>query len=276
MLLSHLGKAPSVHPTVWVAPSATVCGDVTLGANCRIMHGAAVIAEGGSIAIGEHCIVMENAVVRSTFRHSCTIGNFCLVGPNAHVVGCAVEDEVFIATGAAIFHAARLGRGSEVRVHAVVHLRSRLPRGETVPIGWVAVGDPIRILPPDRHEEIWQIQKPLDFPLTVYGFTRGEADMVKITKRLSEALPHTGTTRGSPNLTLEERADPWPGGRAPAACSPTPSGSGRPLGPGWRWLGGGPSMARSSARYPGGGGRRADEEIAQRDGGAGHSLSGGA
>lgn len=188
MLLSHLGKAPNIHPTAWIAPSATVCGDVTIGANCRVMHGASVIAEGGSIAMGEHCIVLENAVIRSTSRHSCTIGDFCLVGPNAHVVGCVVEDEVFIATGAAIFHGARLGRGAEVRINAVVHLRSHLPAGVTVPIGWVAVGDPIRILPPDKHEEIWEVQRPLNFPLTVYGFDRTEASMVEITKRLAEAL----------------------------------------------------------------------------------------
>jgi carbonic anhydrase/acetyltransferase-like protein (isoleucine patch superfamily) len=188
MLLSHLGQSPRVEPSAYVAPTATVCGDVVIGANCRIMHGASIVAEGGRIEIGDCCIIMENAVVRSTGRHSTRVGRHCLVGPNAHLVGCIVEDEVFIATGAAVFHGARLGKGSEVRINGVVHLRSFLPPGETVPIGWVAVGDPIRILPPDRHEEIWAIQKPLNFPLFVYGFDRAEADMVKITKSLSDAL----------------------------------------------------------------------------------------
>jgi carbonic anhydrase/acetyltransferase-like protein (isoleucine patch superfamily) len=188
MQFSHLGKSPRVEPSAYVAPSATVCGDVMIGANCRIMHGASIVAEGGRIEIGECCIIMENAVVRSTGRHSACIGRHCLIGPNAHLVGCIVEDEVFIATGAAVFHGARLGKSSEVRINGVVHLRSFLPPGETVPIGWVAVGDPIRILPPDRHEEIWAIQKPLNFPLFVYGFDRSETDMVKITKSLSDAL----------------------------------------------------------------------------------------
>ncbi|HKF62729.1 MAG TPA: hypothetical protein VKB42_15295, partial [Dongiaceae bacterium] len=114
--------------------------------------------------------------------------NNCLIGPNAHVVGCRIEDEVFIATGAAIFHAAHLGKGSEIRVNAVVHLKTRLPAGTTVPIGWVAVGDPASILPAGEHERIWAIQKPLNFPLTVYGFEREEADMVKITRRLAANL----------------------------------------------------------------------------------------
>lgn len=135
---------------------------------------------------------MENAVVRATKRHSCTIGSHCLIGPNAHVVGARLEDEVFIATGAAVFHGAQLCRGCEVRVHATVHLRTRLDSGATVPIGWIAVGDPARILPPDRHEEIWAIQKTLDFPQWVYGFDRNTPDlMVQVTQRLSELLgPH--------------------------------------------------------------------------------------
>jgi carbonic anhydrase/acetyltransferase-like protein (isoleucine patch superfamily) len=169
-----------------VAPNAVIGGDVTIGEHCRIMHGAQIIAEGGAIAIGNECIVMENAVLRSNARHSLSIGNNCLVGPNAHVVGCHVEDEVFIATGAAIFHGATVGRGSEVRVNGIVHLKTILPEGTTVPIGWVAVGDPATILAPDQHENIWAIQKPLNFPLTVYGIDRGDADMVKITRRVIE------------------------------------------------------------------------------------------
>lgn len=188
MLIRHDGVAPQIDSSAWVAPNAVACGNVTVGPGCRIMHGAQLIAESGSISIGRQCIVMENAVLRSSARHPLTIGNNCLVGPNSHIVGCTVEDEVFIATGAAAFHSARLGRGSEVRINGVVHLKTHLAPGETVPIGWVAVGNPAQILPPSKHERIWEIQQPLNFPLTVYGFERSEADMEKITRRLSEAL----------------------------------------------------------------------------------------
>jgi len=188
MIVKHLGKTPRIDASSYVAPNAVVCGDVDIGANCRIMFGAQVIAEGGSIAIGDDCIVMENAVLRSNVRHSLAIGNNCLIGPNAHVVGCRLEDQVFVATGAAIFHGATLGRGSEVRINGVVHLKTNLPPGATVPIGWVAVGDPAQIFPPDQHDRIWEIQKPLNFPLTVYGLDRSEADMAKITRRVAEAL----------------------------------------------------------------------------------------
>lgn len=188
MLMKHDGVSPKIDPTAWVAPNAVVCGNVTVGPGCRIMYGAQVIAEGGTISIGRECIVMENAVLRATARHPLTIGNNCLIGPNAHVVGCTVEDEVFIATGAAVFHSAHLGKGSEVRINGVVHLKTHVAAGETVPIGWVAVGDPAQILPPSEHERIWEIQKPLNFPLVVYGFERSDASMEKITRRVSEAL----------------------------------------------------------------------------------------
>lgn len=188
MLRDHDGRSPKIDPTAWIAPNAMVCGDVTVGPGCRVMYGAQLIAESGAITLGAECIVMENAVLRSSSRRALTIGNNCLIGPNAHVVGCTLENEVFIATGAAVFHAARLALGSEVRVHGVVHLKTHLPAGATVPIGWVAVGNPAKILPPDKHEEIWAIQEPLDFPATVYGFERADASMKKITRRLSGAL----------------------------------------------------------------------------------------
>jgi len=188
VLIKHAGTAPKVDHTAYVAPNAVVCGNVTIALGCRIMYGAQIIAESGSISLGKECIIMENAVLRSSASHPLSMGNNCLVGPNAHVVGCTVEDEVFIATGAGVFHSAHLGRGSEVRINGVVHLKSHLAAGDTVPIGWVAVGNPAQMFPSSEHERIWEIQKPLNFPLTVYGFERSEATMEKITRRLSAAL----------------------------------------------------------------------------------------
>ena len=188
MLIKHNGMLPEIDPAAWVAPNAAVCGDVRIGPGCRIMYGAQLIAESGSITVGRECIIMENTVLRSSKRHLLSIGDNCLIGPNAHLAGCTVENEVFIATGAAVFHSARLGEGSEVRINGVVHVRSRLAAGETVPIGWVAVGDPARIFPPGEHDRIWAIQKPLNFPLEVYGLDREQASTKKITRRLSAVL----------------------------------------------------------------------------------------
>jgi len=190
VLIAHAGKRPRIDATAWVAPDATVCGDVAIGPGARVLHGARLIGEvGGAISIGRDCIIMENAVLRASQRHRLRVGDHCLIGPHAHVVGAVLEDQVFVATGAAIFHGATLGRGSEVRVHAIVHLRTRLEPGAMVPLGWIAVGDPARILPPERHDEIWAVQAPLNFPQWVYGFDRTTPDlMVQITRRLSEVF----------------------------------------------------------------------------------------
>src|SRR5438093_206049 len=103
-----------------------------IGAGCRILFGACVVAEGKTLHLGENCIVMENAVIRSTDRHPATIGFHCIVGPHAHLVGCTLEACVFVATGASVFHGAKLGYGWEVRIKGGVHVRTELPAHATV------------------------------------------------------------------------------------------------------------------------------------------------
>jgi carbonic anhydrase/acetyltransferase-like protein (isoleucine patch superfamily) len=190
MLFEHLGRRPAVDPSAYIAPTATVCGDVVVGAGSRILFGAVLTAEGGPIRVGSRSIVMENALVRGSRRHPVTIGDHVLVGPHAYLSGCTIEDSVFLATGSAAFNGARIERGAEVRINAIVHVRSRVPAGETVPIGWIAVGDPAEILPPERHDRIWAIQEPLNFPKEVFGLERapGEIFMPELTRRYTDAL----------------------------------------------------------------------------------------
>ena len=171
MLIEHRGKRPSVDPTAYVAPTAVLSGDVTVGRDSRILFGAILTAEGGPVTIGAECIVMENAVVRGTSKHPVTVGDNVLIGPRAYLSGCEVADEAFLATGTTVFNGARIGRRAEVRINGVVHIRTVLKAGDLVPIGWVAVGDPAT-RPPDRHDDIAPIQRSLDFPRTVFGLDR--------------------------------------------------------------------------------------------------------
>lgn len=189
MLIEHCGKWPSIADSSFVASTATICGDVTIGQNCRIMYGATIIAEGGSIVIQNNCIVLENSVIRSTELHSTFIGSNVMIGPQTHLVGCRVGDNVFIATGASLFHGCEVKAHGEVRINGIVHIKTVLGEGETVPIGWVAVGNPAQIFPPEKHEDIWKNQEPLDFPMTVYGVDRNSKNVVgKITTRMAEFL----------------------------------------------------------------------------------------
>jgi carbonic anhydrase/acetyltransferase-like protein (isoleucine patch superfamily) len=191
MILEHEGKRPTIAASARIAPNAVVCGDVTIGENCAIGFGAVLTAESGAITLGRNVVVMDTAVLRGVRGATLTVGDNVLVGPHAYLTGCTIEDEVFIATGATVFNKAVLKRRSEVRINGIVHLRTVLPEDAVVPLGWIAVGDPARILPPEKHDEIWAVQCDLDFPKTVFGVERpatGESLMPDVMPRYARAL----------------------------------------------------------------------------------------
>lgn len=191
MLIEHRGKRPQLAASVRVAPNAIIVGDVTIGENCSIGYGAVIDAESGPVKIGANVVVMDTAVIRGVRGNPVAIGDNVLVGPRAYLTGCTIAEDVFLATGATVFNGARIGRGAEVRINGVVHICTVLAPDATVPIGWVAVGDPARILPPDRHDEIWAVQKPLDFPKYVFGVDRpppGASIMPDVMPRYAAAL----------------------------------------------------------------------------------------
>ncbi|MFI5916285.1 gamma carbonic anhydrase family protein [Dactylosporangium sp. NPDC051541] len=169
----------------WVAPSAVVTGDVTIGLRSRVLHGAVLNGDHGPVVLGADVIVMENAVLRGREGFPVRVGDAVLVGPHAHLNGAVVEDEVFIATGVSMFPGSRAGTRSELRINSVLHVNSELPPDTVVPIGWIAAGRPAQLFPPDRHDELWAVQEKLDAPGTMYGVPRGTS-MREIMRRMCE------------------------------------------------------------------------------------------
>ena len=191
MLIEHDGRRPAVAPGVHVAPTAVICGDVTIGAGSSVCFGAVITAESGPVTIGADCIIMENAVVRGTYQNPTTIGDNVLVGPHAYLSGCTIGNSVFLATNCAVFNGAVIGDRSEVRVNGTVIVGSRLEADAVVPIGWVAVGDPAKILAPKDHDEIRAAQESMNYPKAVFNVDRsghGESSMPEITKRYAGLL----------------------------------------------------------------------------------------
>ncbi|WP_431801467.1 gamma carbonic anhydrase family protein [Microbacterium sp. bgisy203] len=196
MQFEHLGATPRIHPEAVVAPTAVVSGDVAIGAGCQVLHGAVITSEGSPITIGDNTIVMENALIRASAVHSVHIGDHVLVGPMASVSGATIEDEVYLATGSRIVNGAHVGTGSLVRMGAVVHVKTTLPPGTVVPLGWVAIGDPVQILPAAEAEAISAAREELDFPGFVFGLERSAPDyMVQLTERYGAALARHGSDR---------------------------------------------------------------------------------
>src|SRR5580692_10729847 len=158
MILSSGTKKPKVHSSAYVAPTATIAGEVTVGAGCAVVDGAVIVAEGAAVTIGADTVVMENAVLKasggSVSQFPLQIGSRCIVGPQAYVVGATIGDGCFVASGSKIFNGAKLEDGSGVALGGIVHVNTHLRKGESVPMQHIAFGDPATIYPPEKAPEV--------------------------------------------------------------------------------------------------------------------------
>jgi carbonic anhydrase/acetyltransferase-like protein (isoleucine patch superfamily) len=136
MLIRHRGHEPSVDPSAYVAPTATLVGRVRVGPRARVMYGAVLDAEDGSIDVGECSVICENAVLRGGVQ----LGDHVFVGPHATLLGCQVGRCAYLATGATVLQEAVLEAGAVVAIGAAVHATTVLPEEFFVPPNTVAIG----------------------------------------------------------------------------------------------------------------------------------------
>lgn len=135
MILSSATKKPKIHSSAYVAPSATIAGDVTIGAGCAILHGAVISAEGAPVTIGSDSVVMENAIVKasggSVLQFPVAIGERCIVGPQATIVGATLGDGAYVSAGARIYNGVELAPGTHVAANEI-----RAPKGNFFEAVW--------------------------------------------------------------------------------------------------------------------------------------------
>jgi gamma-carbonic anhydrase len=174
VFVAHRLKAPQVPESAYIAPTAVLAGDVTVGPHSRVLFGAVITAEGGPVVIGKNCVIMEHAVVRGVPGQETRVGDEVIVGPHAHLSGCVIEGGSRIATGAMVFNGARIEAGAEVEFNAMVYVNTVIPAGTAVPMGWFAGGEPAELAPPGDWDRIRAIMGPLDYPGTVFGV--GDSD----------------------------------------------------------------------------------------------------
>lgn len=132
MLVTRHGHTPVVHAEAIVASTATIIGDVTIGARCFIGHGAVIESGGPPVTIDDECVVLANAVVRSvggTYRPGfpVRIGRRTLIGPACVLTGCEVGSACYVATGVLLFHGAKVGDGARLAVGSIVHHHAVVP-----------------------------------------------------------------------------------------------------------------------------------------------------
>jgi carbonic anhydrase/acetyltransferase-like protein (isoleucine patch superfamily) len=173
MLLRHRGREPAVDPSAFVAPTATLVGDVRVGPRARVMYGAVLDAEASRVEVGECAIVCEPAVLRATAaggtERPVVLGDHAFVGPHATLLGCHVGRCAYLATGVTVLHAARVGAGGSVAVGALVHAGAVVPDELFVPPNMLAVGDPVRLLPPDDPQALGEAVRSTGFARLAFG-----------------------------------------------------------------------------------------------------------
>ena len=220
MILSSGTKRPKIHSTAYVSPAATVAGDVTIGADCAVLHGAVITAEGAPVTIGAQSVIMENAVLKasggSALQFPLAIGERCIVGPNAYVVGATIGDGCFVASGARVFNGAVLGKGSGVALGGIVHVKAHLHEGASVPMQHVAHGNPATISPPEKAAEI---AAQIDFFAGVFNLEPGEDARARAAEAYAKFLRKTHAQ----DVALEEHRNVKPVPRRRAGEEPPPT-----------------------------------------------------
>jgi len=190
LFVEHRLKVPQVSESAYIAPTAVLAGDVTVGPHSRVLFGAVITAEGGPVVIGANCVVMENAVIRGVPNQETRVGDHVLVGPHTHLTGCVIEGRSRIGTGAVVFNGARIEAGAGVEFNAVVYVNTVVPSGVVVPMGWFAGGQPAELVPPGDWDRIRAVMGPLDYLGTVFGLGAGDAgaQMPDVARRYARGL----------------------------------------------------------------------------------------
>ena len=121
VILSVNGKAPEMGENCFIAPNATIVGDVKMGNDCSIWFNAVLRGDVNSIEMGNKVNVQDGAVIHCTYQKTKTIiGNSVSIGHNAIVHGCTLEDNVLVGMGAIVMDNVRVGSNSIIAAGAVV------------------------------------------------------------------------------------------------------------------------------------------------------------
>ena len=140
-----------IHPSAFIAPTASVLGDVTLEAESSVWYGAVLRGDMAPILIGAQSNLQDGSIVHVDEGMPCRVGRRVGVGHRVVLHGCIVEDECLIGMGSVVLNEARIGTGSVIAAGAVI------PEGMQVPAGSLVMGVPGRIVRPVDAELIQRI-----------------------------------------------------------------------------------------------------------------------
>lgn len=138
-LYSFEGKSPTVDPSAFIAPTASLVGDVVVEANASVWYGAVVRGDYSQVIIREGANVQDGAVIHGPPGEPTVIGSGSTVAHNCVVHGAVLEEECLIANGAIVLDGARVGARCLVAAGSVVS------SGMDVPPGMLVAGVPAQV-----------------------------------------------------------------------------------------------------------------------------------
>ena len=148
MMVPFGGKMPQDHGAAFVAPNATLIGDVVLEPGSTVWYGAVLRGDDGALTIGENSNVQDNAVLHCDKNGGVTLGKNVTVGHCALVHGCTVGDDSLIGMHATLLNHCVIGQRCIIGAGALV------PEGMVIPDDSVAVGVPARVIKTIRPEQV--------------------------------------------------------------------------------------------------------------------------
>ena len=140
MVFEFNGKRPRIGKNVFIAPTATVVGDVEIGDGASIWYGTVVRGDSNYVKIGKNTNIQDNSVVHVDPDAPNIIGSDVTIGHGALVHGVEVEDYVLIGMGAIVLGGSKVGEGSIVGAGALVLENTVIPPYSLV------VGSPARVV----------------------------------------------------------------------------------------------------------------------------------
>lgn len=121
VILPVKGMLPQIGNNCFIAPNATIVGDVTMGSDCSVWFNAVIRGDVNSIRMGNKVNVQDGAVIHCTYEKTkAIIGNNVSIGHNAIVHGCVIDDNVLVGMGSIVMDNAHIGSNSIIAAGAVV------------------------------------------------------------------------------------------------------------------------------------------------------------
>ncbi len=136
----YKGIMPRIAADVYIAPTACVIGDVTIGAGSSVWFNAVLRGDMAAITLGEGCNVQDNCVIHTDTDQPAVLGDRCSMGHGAIVHAATLADDVLVAMGAIVLSGAQVGRECIIAAGTVI------PEGRQIPARSLVMGTPGKVV----------------------------------------------------------------------------------------------------------------------------------